>query len=48
MVRRRQFAVPHTAVFLGVPLSLQWAVFDPLANPLGLVTSNAVDLVIGS
>ena len=41
-------AIPAATAFLGLQLSLQWAVLDPGANALGVATSNALDLVIGS
>lgn len=44
---RRVLGVPTAGAVLGLGLSLQWAVFDPSANALGLATSNALDLVVG-
>ena len=40
--------VPSAAALVGMPVGLQWAVVDLPANPLGLVTSNAVDFVVGN
>lgn len=45
---RQVVAVPASAVLLGVSVSLQWAAISPSANALGVVTSNALDLTIGS
>ena len=45
---RHTFVVPNATVFVGLALSMQWAVFDPAANALGLVTSNALDVVVGN
>jgi hypothetical protein len=45
---RRALAVPNAAPLLGLALALQWAVFEPAANPLGVATSNALDFVVGS
>lgn len=39
--------VPTQPALVGANLSLQWAVVDPAANALGVVTSNALDCVVG-
>ncbi|MBK8979019.1 MAG: hypothetical protein IPM29_24245 [Planctomycetes bacterium] len=44
---RQSLAIPPTPALLGVALTVQWIVPDAAANPLGVVTSNALDLVIG-
>lgn len=44
---RSTLAVPNAPVLVGTAASLQWAVFDPAANALGLATSNALDVVVG-
>lgn len=44
---RSALAVPNAPALVGTAASLQWAVFDPAVNALGLATSNALDVVIG-
>lgn len=43
-VAHRAFVMPVTPALLGAAVSAQAAAFDPAANALGFVTSNAVDL----
>ncbi len=45
---RQVLAVPPNPALLGAAVTLQWAVVAPQANALGLVTSNALDLVVGA
>lgn len=45
---RFSLAVPNTPALVGLPFSLQWAVFDPAVNALGIATSNALDCRIGN
>ncbi len=40
--------IPAVPGFLGANLSLQWAVFDPMANALGVVASDALGIVVGA
>ena len=41
------FAIPSTPVLLGAQFFTQGASFDPAANALGFVTSDAAAFVIG-
>lgn len=41
-------AIPSSAALLGATVSLQAAAWDPTANALGLVTSNALDLAVNN
>lgn len=45
---RYVLAVPATTSLVGIELSAQWAVVDSAANALGIVTSNALDFVVGN
>lgn len=41
-------SVPTTTSLIGIQLSAQYAVVDSAANALGIVTSNALDFVVGN
>ena len=43
-IAQHQVTMPVSPTLLGASISLQSVVVDPLANALGLVTSNAIDL----
>jgi hypothetical protein len=45
---RHQTTIPSSPILLGATLSVQCAAFDPAANALGLVTSNAIDLAVNN
>jgi hypothetical protein len=40
-------SIPNAVAYLGLPIHTQGAVFDPAANPLGLVTTNGLRVTVG-
>lgn len=41
---RYQLTMPNATALIGATTTVQCVVFDPAANPLGLVTSDACDV----
>jgi hypothetical protein len=46
-VASRPFTIPPVTAYLGTPLFSQSVSFDPVANAIGVVTSNGLSLLVG-